>query len=137
MLKGEVDDVHLSYLSIPFLLPHPVKGAYICVHKYGSSPSLLFTFSDSDGKKTYKKYEFTEPHNLYAWHFLPIDLSNIVLCEIEGKGTWDEKNCRWFGICSLVFTMPDESEIIERLSLLPWEHYKDTIEIKMQLDEKE
>ncbi|GKT19972.1 hypothetical protein ADUPG1_011610, partial [Aduncisulcus paluster] len=133
MLKGEVDDVHLSYLSIPFLLPHPVKGAYICVHKYGSSPSLLFTFSDSDGKKTYKKYEFTEPHNLYAWHFLPIDLSNIVLCEIEGKGTWDEKNCRWFGICSLVFTMPDESEIIERLSLLPWEHYKDTIEIKMQL----
>ncbi|GKT27708.1 hypothetical protein ADUPG1_000140, partial [Aduncisulcus paluster] len=102
MLKGE-DDVLLSHLSIPFPSPSPMKGAYICVNKYTSSPCLLFTFTDCDGKKTYKKYEFTRPKHIYEWHFLPIDLYNVVLCEIEGKGTWDVKNCRHFIIYSLVF----------------------------------
>ncbi|GKT22477.1 hypothetical protein ADUPG1_012131 [Aduncisulcus paluster] len=119
MLKGE-DKVFLSHLSIPFPSPSPMKGAYICVNKDDSSPSLLFTFTDCDGKKTCKKYEFTEPHNLYAWHFLPIDLDNIVLCEIEGKGRWKEKNNRYFCIPSLVFTIPEETIAAERLSLLPW-----------------
>ncbi|GKT32395.1 hypothetical protein ADUPG1_006565, partial [Aduncisulcus paluster] len=116
MLKGE-SDVSLSYLSIPFPSPSPMKGAYICVDKYCSSPCLFFTFTDCDGKKTYKKYEFTRQKHKYEWHFLPIDLDNVVLCEIEGKGTWYDKNCR---VYSLIFTIPEESEIIERLSLLPW-----------------
>ncbi|GKT28647.1 hypothetical protein ADUPG1_000785 [Aduncisulcus paluster] len=120
MLKGECG-VWLSHLSIPFPSPSPMKGAYICVDSSWSSPSLLFTFTDCDGKKTFKKYEFTEPEHDYEWHFLPIDLDNVVLCEIEGKGRWDKKNSRDFLIHSLVFTIPEESEIIERLSLLPWE----------------
>ncbi|GKT27013.1 hypothetical protein ADUPG1_013568 [Aduncisulcus paluster] len=120
MLKGE-EVVGLSHLSIPFPSPSPMKGAYICVNKCYSSPSLLFTFTDCDGKKTSKKYEFTEPKHWYEWYFLPIDLMNVILCEIEGKGTWREKHSRYFCIDSLVFTMPEESEIIERLSLLPWE----------------
>ncbi|GKT27537.1 hypothetical protein ADUPG1_013890 [Aduncisulcus paluster] len=120
MLKGE-DYVYLSHLSIPFPSPSPLKGAYICVDSSWSSPSLLFTFTDCDGKKTFKKYEFIRPEHSYEWRFLPIDLDNVVLCEIEGKGTWDKKNCRYFCIDSLIFTIPEESEIIERLSLLPWE----------------
>ncbi|GKT14606.1 hypothetical protein ADUPG1_010520 [Aduncisulcus paluster] len=119
MLKGE-DHVLLSHLSIPFPSPSPMKGAYICVNKYTSSPSLLFTFTDCDGKKTSKKYEFTEPEHLYGWYFLPIDLDNVVLCEIEGKGTWIRKNRRDFCIYSLVFTMSEETIAAERLSLLPW-----------------
>ncbi|GKT23121.1 hypothetical protein ADUPG1_012329 [Aduncisulcus paluster] len=102
MLKGECS-VWLSHLSIPFPLPSPMKGAYVCVSKDDSSPSLLFTFTDCDGKKINKKYEFTEPEHIFEWHFLPIDLDNIVLCEIEGKGRWDNKNSRWFCISSLVF----------------------------------
>ncbi|GKT15584.1 hypothetical protein ADUPG1_010743, partial [Aduncisulcus paluster] len=93
MLKGK-DGVCLSHLSIPFSSPCPMKGAYICVIKDISSPSLLFTFTDCDGKKINKKYEFTRPEHKYELHFLPIDLDNVVLCEIEGKA--------------------------ERLSLLPW-----------------
>ncbi|GKT32161.1 hypothetical protein ADUPG1_006370 [Aduncisulcus paluster] len=119
MLKGG-DYVQLSHLSIPFPSPSPMKGAYICVDKQYSSPSLLFTFADCDGKKTFKKYEFTEPKHGVEWHFLPIDLDNVVLCEIEGKGTWCNKNSRCFWIDSLVFTMPDETIAAERLSLLPW-----------------
>ncbi|GKT27936.1 hypothetical protein ADUPG1_000296 [Aduncisulcus paluster] len=102
MLKGE-GFVQFSHLSIPFPSPSPMKGAYICVNEDDSSPSLLFTFTDCDDKKTYKKYEFTRPEHDYEWHFLPIDLLNIVLCEIEGKGTWDSKDCRYSKIMSLVF----------------------------------
>ncbi|GKT18335.1 hypothetical protein ADUPG1_011291, partial [Aduncisulcus paluster] len=79
--------VQLSHLSIPFPSPSPMKGAYICVSKFNSSPSLLFTFTDCDGKEIFKKYEYTRPKHDYEWHFLPIDLDNVVLCEIEGKGT--------------------------------------------------
>ncbi|GKT14332.1 hypothetical protein ADUPG1_010466, partial [Aduncisulcus paluster] len=112
MLKGECG-VWLSHLSIPFPSPSPMKGAYICVNKYDSSPSLLFTFTDCDGKKTFKKYEFTKPEHKYEWHFLPIDLDNVVLdnvvlCEIEGKGRWCSKNSRRFRIASLVFLRGDD-----------------------------
>ncbi|GKT37552.1 hypothetical protein ADUPG1_003490, partial [Aduncisulcus paluster] len=107
MLKGECG-VWLSHLSIPFPSPSPMKGAYICVSKNYSSPSLLFTFTDCDGKKTSKKYEFTRSKHLYECHFLPIDLHNVVLCEIEGKGTWKWKNSRWFWIYSLVFLRGDD-----------------------------
>ncbi|GKT24221.1 hypothetical protein ADUPG1_012666 [Aduncisulcus paluster] len=109
MLKGDWF-VRLSHLSIPFPSPSPMKGAYICVYKYDSSPSLLFTFTDCDGKKTRKKYEFTRPKHDYEWHFLPIDLDNVVLCEIEGKGIWKEKNSRCFFILSLVFLREETSE---------------------------
>ncbi|GKT27883.1 hypothetical protein ADUPG1_000255 [Aduncisulcus paluster] len=117
MLKGECG-VYLSHLSIPFPSPSPMKGAYICVSD--CSPSLLFTFTDCDGKKISKKYKFTRPEHRYEWYFVPIDLANVVLCEIEGKGTWGNKNNRWFCILSLVFTLPEETIAAERLSLLPW-----------------
>ncbi|GKT27899.1 hypothetical protein ADUPG1_000267, partial [Aduncisulcus paluster] len=107
MLKGECD-LSLSHLSIPFSSPSPMKGAYICVDKDDSSPSLLFTFTDCDGKKTCKKYEFTRLKHEYEWHFLPIHLDNVVLCEIEGKGMWEEKNSRSFYIYSLVFLRGDD-----------------------------
>ncbi|GKT28269.1 hypothetical protein ADUPG1_000547 [Aduncisulcus paluster] len=123
MLKGEGHGYRgwgpFSHLSIPFPSPSPLKGAYICGYKRFSSPCLLFTFTDCDGKKTSKKYEFTRPKYWYEWRFLPIDLPNVVLCEIEGKGRWNEKNSRIFGILSLVFSMPEEIAA-ERLSLLPW-----------------
>ncbi|GKT19365.1 hypothetical protein ADUPG1_011488, partial [Aduncisulcus paluster] len=107
MLKGE-SDVRLSHLSIPFSSPSPMKGAHICVHQRWSSPSLLFTFTDCDGKKINKKYEFAEHEHGYEWHFLPIDLYNVVLCEIEGKGRCEDKNSRSFYIESLVFLRGDD-----------------------------
>ncbi|GKT27826.1 hypothetical protein ADUPG1_000212 [Aduncisulcus paluster] len=108
MLIGEDDDVVLSHLSIPFLSPSPMKGAYICVEEDWSSPSLLFSFTLSNGKKISKKYEFTDPEHEYEWHFLPIDLPNVILCEIQGKGTWKEKNSRCFEVESLIFITGDD-----------------------------
>ncbi|GKT35810.1 hypothetical protein ADUPG1_008892 [Aduncisulcus paluster] len=120
ILKREESIRFFSYLSIPFPTPRSIKGAFICVDKYASSPFLLFTFTDCDGKKTFKKYEFTESKHLCEWHFLPIDLLNVALCEIEGKGAWQDMNSLDFCIYSLVFTVAEESEIIDKLSLLPW-----------------
>ncbi|GKT14231.1 hypothetical protein ADUPG1_010447, partial [Aduncisulcus paluster] len=120
MLKGEYGVDSSSHLSIPFPSPCPMEGAYICVDMFNSLLSLLFTFTDCYGKKTYKKYEFSEPKHYYEWHFLPIDLDIVVLCEIEGKRTWGEQSSRRFCIFSLIFTRQEEIEIIERLSLLPW-----------------
>ncbi|GKT24559.1 hypothetical protein ADUPG1_012771 [Aduncisulcus paluster] len=131
MLKGECC-VCLSHLFVPFPSPSPLKSAYICVSEYGSSPSLLFTFTDCDGKKTFKKYEFTKPEHDYEWYYLPIDLDNVVVCEIEGKGMWCDKDCRIFFVYSLVFTMPEEIVVSELLSLLPWEHSKDDIMTKLE-----
>ncbi|GKT21329.1 hypothetical protein ADUPG1_011874 [Aduncisulcus paluster] len=111
MLKGG-DFVSLSHLSIPFPSPSPMKGAYICVHKDFSSPSLLFTFTARYGKKTYKKYEFCgSKTELFSWYFLPIDLDNVFLCEIKGKGTWENKNSRSFSIHSLVFIRKEETSL--------------------------
>ncbi|GKT31936.1 hypothetical protein ADUPG1_006247, partial [Aduncisulcus paluster] len=114
MLKGE-SFLSSSYLCIPFPSPSPMKGAYICLDKDSSSPFLLFTFTDSDGKKTSKKYEFTQPKHEFEWHFLPIDLLNVVLCEIEGKGTWCDKKSRWSSIQSLIFIRNEATSISDDL----------------------
>ncbi|GKT16552.1 hypothetical protein ADUPG1_010938 [Aduncisulcus paluster] len=108
MLKGE-DCVIFSHLSIPFPQSNPMKGAYICVNLHCGSPSLLFTFTDCSGKKTSKRYEFIRPKYTFEWHFISIDLPNVVLCEIEGKEMRiEDKYHRSFAIYSLVFIRDDD-----------------------------
>ncbi|GKT32385.1 hypothetical protein ADUPG1_006557 [Aduncisulcus paluster] len=115
MLKGE-SFVSFSNFSIPFPSPSPIKGAYICVYKDWSSPTILITFTDFNGSKIFKKYEFPKSKHKYEWYFLPIDLNNVVLCEIEGKGRWDQKPSPIIKIESLVFIGREETpeEIISR-----------------------
>ncbi|GKT24071.1 hypothetical protein ADUPG1_012618 [Aduncisulcus paluster] len=128
MMEGGICVFPASYISIPFPAPSPMNGAYIYVHKRWSAPTLRFAFTDSDGKKTRKIYEFPRPSSSYQWHFLPIDLPKVVLCEIEGKGTWDMKNSQNFHIFGLVFTMPEKivrerhiCSMIDQLTMIPWE----------------
>ncbi|GKT28086.1 hypothetical protein ADUPG1_000416 [Aduncisulcus paluster] len=122
----------LSYLSIPFPSPSPLKGAHICMKSCNSQLSLFFTFTNSDGLKTNKKYEFEMIKDDTGSYFLPIDLPNIILCEIEGNIEGEEEKSRNFFINSLVFTMPEEIVVSELLSLLPWEHSKDDIMTKLE-----
>ncbi|GKT28779.1 hypothetical protein ADUPG1_000859, partial [Aduncisulcus paluster] len=116
MLKGE-GNVKLSHLSIPFPSLCSIKGAYICVNRDESSSLLLFTFTLSDGTKTSKKYEFTRPKHEYECCSLDIDLDNVVLCEIQGKGKWKEKNSRVFEVNSLVFVRKEVFEALSSLQL--------------------
>ncbi|GKT32772.1 hypothetical protein ADUPG1_006845 [Aduncisulcus paluster] len=103
MLVGMVE-VHLSHLSVPFPSPSPLKGAYICVSSFDSAPSFLFTFTHSDGKVSAKKYDFVQSEEGgEEWFFLPIDLTDVVSCQLQGKGQWGEKNSQCAKLYSLIF----------------------------------
>ncbi|GKT22758.1 hypothetical protein ADUPG1_012217, partial [Aduncisulcus paluster] len=107
MMKGEGNYGHITHINIPFSSSSPMKGAYICLDGRSSSspPSyLIFTLTSSKGEKTSKKYEFPLFRREH-WYFLPVDLPDVVLCEITGKGREEE----WFKILSLVFISREES----------------------------
>ncbi|GKT31840.1 hypothetical protein ADUPG1_006177 [Aduncisulcus paluster] len=121
MLKGKGVAI-LSHLSIPFPAHDFIIGAYICIDKNYSSPSLLFTFTHADGKKTAKKYDFVRPEHPGSWnewYFLPVKLYSVILCEIEGNGRWEEENSRWFKIDSLMFIRDEDIPILEVQEIPP------------------
>ncbi|GKT35317.1 hypothetical protein ADUPG1_008499 [Aduncisulcus paluster] len=101
MMKG-YSSISLSHMHIPFTKPSQLTGAFISVYRNGSPPFFLFSFTHSDGKKTHKKFKYVRPAR-DEWHFFPIDLEEVVLCEIEGKGRWDNTNSLTYWINSLVF----------------------------------
>ncbi|GKT14580.1 hypothetical protein ADUPG1_010512 [Aduncisulcus paluster] len=112
MLNGEelFGSVTFSYLSIPFSSCVPMKGAYIQIDQYLGCSLFLFIFTHSDGTKTFKTYEFTQPKRYNEWYFLPIDLSDVVCCEIKGKGSWKEERRRSFKILGLDFIREETLE---------------------------
>eukprot|EP00764_Aduncisulcus_paluster_P009628 gnl/Carplike_NY0171/3206_a4313_580.p1 GENE.gnl/Carplike_NY0171/3206_a4313_580~~gnl/Carplike_NY0171/3206_a4313_580.p1 ORF type:complete len:182 (+),score=27.37 gnl/Carplike_NY0171/3206_a4313_580:86-631(+) len=87
MLKNLPQVGKFTFVSIPFLEISSIMGVYICVSLSFRSTLLLFTFSKSDGTKICKKYVFSKIKHCHTWFYLPVDLSNIILCEIEGAGT--------------------------------------------------
>ncbi|GKT25852.1 hypothetical protein ADUPG1_013162 [Aduncisulcus paluster] len=83
-----------SHLKIPFLTPIYISGVYICVFKIDGPPYLELKLSSSTGKTRIKRYEFSRPKE-YEWYLLPIEIENVTVCRIEGKGMWrgrDNKN---------------------------------------------
>ncbi|GKT18515.1 hypothetical protein ADUPG1_004261, partial [Aduncisulcus paluster] len=100
MMKGVDNDGHFTHISIPFSSSSPMKGAYICL-RGDSSPllDLSFTLTSSKGEKTSKKYEFPLFYECDGsrWYFLPVDLPDVVLCEITEEVDW----IKYFRILSL------------------------------------
>ncbi|GKT37290.1 hypothetical protein ADUPG1_010108, partial [Aduncisulcus paluster] len=127
MLEGKCS-VALSHLSIPFTSPSSMKGAYIYVCNSLGPPFLFFTFTHSIGKKTYKKYKFSRLEYAHEWHFLPIGLDDVILCEIEGKGSWNVKNSRKFSIDSLLFIRKEH--IPDHIRLSPVTTEEPSISVK-------
>ncbi|GKT35932.1 hypothetical protein ADUPG1_008992, partial [Aduncisulcus paluster] len=115
MIQGK-DSLTASHLSIPFPSPKVIAGVYICVHKKFSSPDLLFTFVHTDGTNTLKRFSFPRPKEWDEWYFLPTDLSNVVLCIIQGKGTWEYRSCRHFFIFSLFFVKSGRPEMFQTVT---------------------
>ncbi|GKT35027.1 hypothetical protein ADUPG1_008272, partial [Aduncisulcus paluster] len=109
MMKGENNQGEFTDISLSFSTSTPFKGAYICIKGYSLfswqlTSHLIFSFTSSNGEKMVEKYEFPEFEG-YHWYYLPIDLSDVVLCEITGKGREEE----YFGIRSLVFISREET----------------------------
>ncbi|GKT28198.1 hypothetical protein ADUPG1_000497 [Aduncisulcus paluster] len=99
--------VSLSHLNITFRSPSPLKGVYISVNSEFDSLYLLLTFTFSDKKKVSKKYEISLSRcrkvGEFGLFFLPIDLCDVVSCEIRGKNNWNDENDLRFPIISLDF----------------------------------
>ncbi|GKT28938.1 hypothetical protein ADUPG1_000949, partial [Aduncisulcus paluster] len=79
-----------THVFIPFFPSNRMKGAYISIMEsnlFYSPPShLFFTFKASNGKIiTSKKFKFPELTHK-TWYYLPIDLFDVSMCVIEGKG---------------------------------------------------
>ncbi|GKT32374.1 hypothetical protein ADUPG1_006548 [Aduncisulcus paluster] len=109
-MKGGFNIKKFTYISIPFTSTSPIKGAYICLCGLAPPSHLTLTFTSSMDEKTSKKYEFPEFRG-YHWYFLPIDLPDVELCEISGKGRIYEG----FLVESVVFFREDfPQEIIAR-----------------------
>ncbi|GKT26532.1 hypothetical protein ADUPG1_013388 [Aduncisulcus paluster] len=79
--------VNFCHLSIPFLEFSGVKGVYICINRDSGPISLQFSFVLLSGLRIPKNVSFSQPTHDLEWHFVPIKLVDVVLCEIDGKGT--------------------------------------------------
>ncbi|GKT29717.1 hypothetical protein ADUPG1_001258, partial [Aduncisulcus paluster] len=105
MLKRESYVGSYTHLYIPFPSSSPMKGVHICLSGFSDISHLIFTFTSSKGEKTSKKYKFPQFYGNH-WYFLPVDLSDVVLCEITGKAREEGT----FSIQSLIFIREETSE---------------------------
>ncbi|GKT23909.1 hypothetical protein ADUPG1_012579, partial [Aduncisulcus paluster] len=81
-------------LYIPFTSPHYIGEFCLLTHNYGNGVKRFdATFTDSSGKRIVKKYEIvkrTDPERKWFWFWVsfPVDLPNVVSCEILIQETW-------------------------------------------------
>ncbi|GKT32229.1 hypothetical protein ADUPG1_006425 [Aduncisulcus paluster] len=105
MIRGGYG-VSFSHLFFPFTSSN-LKGAYICINKWYGPQFLVFSFTLSSGEQRIKKYKFKKFKCNAQWLFLPIDLHEVTVVEIEGTGMWNDKKCGKTYIDSLVFISED------------------------------
>ncbi|GKT17634.1 hypothetical protein ADUPG1_011148, partial [Aduncisulcus paluster] len=81
------------FLLIPFTSPHYVGEFCICNHNHPHGIKRFdAVFTDSSGNRIVKKYDIIEgiyPEKTCFWVSFPVDLPNIVSCEILIQETWD------------------------------------------------
>ncbi|GKT27813.1 hypothetical protein ADUPG1_000202 [Aduncisulcus paluster] len=81
-----------------------IKGIYICIDIDDGPPILLLKFTHNDESESLMICHFKEVANYMEWFYLPIDKDNVILCEIEGKGKWNQRYSKHSRIVSLFFT---------------------------------
>ncbi|GKT25695.1 hypothetical protein ADUPG1_013116 [Aduncisulcus paluster] len=116
MLRGEslipdISGLYLSHGTVPFASPSCIKAIAICLADI-SAPRMLFSFKLQDGTSVSKMYIFDEKPANFDWHFLSVNLDDVVSCKIEGKGTWkgDPENDQCFYILDLMFLRKETKE---------------------------
>ncbi|GKT27787.1 hypothetical protein ADUPG1_000181, partial [Aduncisulcus paluster] len=77
-------------LYIPFTSPHYIGEFCLLTHNYTNGVKRFdATFTDSSGKRIVKKYEIAKGRELsWFWISFPVDLSNVVSCEILIQENW-------------------------------------------------
>ncbi|GKT19785.1 hypothetical protein ADUPG1_011570 [Aduncisulcus paluster] len=134
-LRGERAILFNPNLHLPFIAPCYLSKFVISHHNwpYGIK-DFDATFTTSDGKKITKEYQMGEmPPRHYFWQEFPIDLDNVISCDIHVISTLDGKQYCIY-LYGIRFVIDKEQEkmkaakelvraelaTIERLSMLPW-----------------
>ncbi|GKT28108.1 Golgin subfamily A member 6-like protein, partial [Aduncisulcus paluster] len=77
-------------IHFPFVSPHNVQ--YFCVSYHESPKSVKefnATFTTSTGARVVKEYEYAKPSGKFSWQLFPVDLDDIVQCDLESLKCWD------------------------------------------------
>ncbi|GKT33538.1 hypothetical protein ADUPG1_007410, partial [Aduncisulcus paluster] len=134
-LRGEILICFYPNLHLPFITSHYLSKFVVSHHSrpYGIK-DFDATFTTSDGKKITKEYQMGEiPPNHYFWQEFPIDIDNVISCDIHVISSWNGKQRNIF-MQAIRFVIDKEQEkmkaakelvraelaTIERLSMLPW-----------------
>ncbi|GKT14229.1 hypothetical protein ADUPG1_010446, partial [Aduncisulcus paluster] len=131
-LRGESYIFFYPNLHLPFITPHYL-GKFVVSHhsrRYGIK-DFNVTFTTSDGKKITKEYQMGKmPPRYYFWQEFPIDIDNVISCDIHVISTLDERP-EMIYLDGIRFVIDKKQEkmkdakqhelpTIERLSMLPW-----------------
>ncbi|GKT23256.1 hypothetical protein ADUPG1_012372 [Aduncisulcus paluster] len=83
LLKG-IGGVHFTQLVFPFQVSSYIKYIYVEISQDSGPPrDLYITFTHSNFSITRFRFTIPEPRFGFEWHSLPVELSNVVKCEIE------------------------------------------------------
>ncbi|GKT17225.1 hypothetical protein ADUPG1_011065, partial [Aduncisulcus paluster] len=78
-------------IHFPFVSPHNVQ--YFCVSYYHEAlkgvKEFNAIFTTSSGEKVVKEYEYETYLGKCSWQLFPVDLDDIVQCDLESLKCWD------------------------------------------------
>ncbi|GKT29701.1 hypothetical protein ADUPG1_014144 [Aduncisulcus paluster] len=122
-------------LHLPFITPHYLGKFVVSHHNWPQGiKDFNVTFTTSDGKKITKEYQMGKmPPRHCFWQEFPIDIDNVISCDIHVISTLDGKQYCIY-LYGIRFVIDKEQErilaakelvraelaTIERLSMLPW-----------------
>ncbi|GKT28793.1 hypothetical protein ADUPG1_000869 [Aduncisulcus paluster] len=119
-------------LHLPFVTRHYLSKFVVSHDSFRNGiKDFDATFTTSDGKKITKEYQMGEmPPRHYFWQEFPIDLDNVISCDIHVISTLDGKQ-DFIYLYGIRFVIDNKQEkmkaakehelaTIERLAMLPW-----------------
>ncbi|GKT28794.1 hypothetical protein ADUPG1_000870 [Aduncisulcus paluster] len=127
-LRGESFIFFYPNLHLPFVTRHYLSKFVVSHDSFRNGiKDFDATFTTSDGKKITKEYQMGKmPPEHYFWQEFPIDLDNVISCDIHVISSWDGSRSYIF-LNGVRFVIDKEQErmkyeraTIERLSMLPW-----------------
>ncbi|GKT14323.1 hypothetical protein ADUPG1_010465 [Aduncisulcus paluster] len=134
-LRGEWYICFYPNLHLPFISPHYISKFVVSHHSWPHAiKDFSATFTTSDGKKITKEYQMGEmPSYRYFWQEFPIDVNNVISCDIHVISSLDGKQDMIY-LQAIRFVIDKKQEkmkaakelvraelaTIERLSMLPW-----------------
>ncbi|GKT18527.1 hypothetical protein ADUPG1_011325, partial [Aduncisulcus paluster] len=105
LLRGERAILFIRFnpnLHLPFISPHYLSKFVVSHHSYPDGiKDFNAAFTTSDGKMITKEYQMGEmPPEHYFWQEFPIDIDNVISCDIHVISSWDgkQKGINLFGI---------------------------------------